>query len=990
MANEEVVGLRLQAYGAWGGTEPRFQANIEALRRIAYRPTLIIGLGGTGLTVTQKVRRRIRNFFRREDRDIFQFLVFDTIGQATSSREERLTEREFRYLGGIDGDGLIRRLESFPRLEEWWPRKDFLPGYIRYGARSVRCIGRLALFHRINTVQGDLQEAVGRAISIMAGKLIERPTTVTAAKVYIISSLCGGTGSGMFIDVAYLARNALTDQGQEVSVTGILAMPEVFFGLDRSPVQQSWWRANTYAALKELDHFMATRHYYVQYSPLQVIEQTKKPLDVCYLIGTTNERGQTLQDYEGIMEMIAEEIFTEIISPIGEQQEAIFENIDSVNHVSRDKKPAAYSSFCIASLVFLAEDLAGYCATRNHIEFVDSVLLWLSPEMEKQANRLEEQFVVSQMIREKGHDELIDYLGSDDEGNPLGGLEVYNDELRVPNDELLSTVAGIEEDRHTLLAQHARTMIKRRQEKLASVTNALYTELSNALVDSDKGLPVALRFLEVLSTQMEAYKVEEMQREEKGSSAEIAKLGKLRMGPNEDTELGEVQMRINDALSSHRFVRANRINRSVNDYSSTCTSVVRAHFELERRRQGALFYDEFQREINGLIRQLKGTEATLRNEQNNLRLRAERFVRSNRFMTGEHALAMGVVNQRQLGTLYDEYALMPNTATERRAAYQRFMAHLREKGHELATDGPSSLFVRDDGLWLSSQLYDFLGHMFIEYFTELDVISVIRKLGGEELLETYIPHLFTRAVPFWNWDETEIFGGTVAVESKNAMGIGEEEWAEEVRRQVREAFTPVETKDKYAITMLRTSHGLPLHALRPLAREWKYHSAYQEFMEQWRTGGGRPLHISKVWESSFADIHPREQMENYELFAVGLAMGDIYEKGYWYYVRPIQEPGEPAKDPYQLQHGLRQALEVFVHQPEAVKTVRQRVDEQIIESRVTIRDTLRAGRDDFYLKSREPGVHRQLFAEMKAWIEQFSERNNMPLPPVTEETEPAS
>ena len=986
-------GLDLQGYGAWGGTDPQTQADEETLTGIAYRPTLIVGLGGTGLTVVQKLRRRVRKFFPDEDRDVFQFLVFDTMPQQSSRNLERLPEREFYYLGGVDGDGLISRLERFPLLEAWWPHRDYYPGFISDGAGAVRSVGRLALFQKIDIVHGALQGAVASAVEVSAGRLTDRPIKGEKAKVYIICSLCGGTGSGLFLDMAYLARSALQAQGMEVSVSGILVMPEAFYSINRSPAQQSWWRANAYAALKELDHYMTTRRFYTQYAPFIQVDQTKRPFDICYLVGSTNERGHVLQQYDGVTEMVAEEIFTEIVSPVGDLAVAVFDDIESVQGVSRDGKPAAYSSFSIASLVFLAADLAGYCASRNLIGFVDDVLLASPTDLESRSAEMVDQFVTNQRLREKGYDDLIDYLGTGNDGRPLGGLDVFTDELRVPHSELMDTVAAIEEDRRGLLAQHEATMKKRRLEKLATVGEALKLELVNIITDPEKGLTSAARFLDVLAAQLEAYRVQEMKAEEKAWLGEIAQYGRLGAAPSEDTDLGYAKLRLSEALGSNVIGRSRRVNRGISDYSAACTSVIRAQYELQRRSQGAQFYTDLAQEIERMSRLVNTVTATLRTEQNGFRRNAERFVRSNRFMTGEYVLAMGVVDEGQLEDLYHKYLLPTETGDNRRDAFQLFLAHFRGDAEEKALTLED--LAADDGLAICRGLFAFLQLRFASAFAELDVLSVIKNIADEDQLEIYVANLFNRAVPFWNWDPTEIFGGTVSVQSVNAIGIGEREWAEQVLEHLQADFTTVETRDRHAITMLRTSHGLPLHALRALARQGGYYNAYNIFLDQWREIANkqntRPLHLSKILESEIPDIHPREHMEDYELFAVGMVMGYIYERGNWYFVQPIQVEGERARDPYQLQHGLREALEVFVRHPEAIRAVRKRTQDRFIsEGRDVVAEVLRQGRDDFFTKSQIPGARRDLYGEMMGWLEKYCLRFGISLPPPPSLEGPAS
>ncbi len=74
----------------------------------------------------------------------------------------------------------------------------------------------------------------------------------TVPRVYIVTSLAGGTGSGMFIDLAYAVRHLLTKMGQEAAeVVGLFLVP----GTEGPDPRRGPQLANAFAALTELNHF---------------------------------------------------------------------------------------------------------------------------------------------------------------------------------------------------------------------------------------------------------------------------------------------------------------------------------------------------------------------------------------------------------------------------------------------------------------------------------------------------------------------------------------------------------------------------------------------------------------------------------------------------------------------------------------------------------------------------------------------------------------
>lgn len=104
------------------------------------------------------------------------------------------------------------------------------------GAGQWRLFGRLGLFTRAPEIYTTLEKALKR-VKDAGGP--DRP-----ARVFLVCSLAGGTGSGMFWDIAFMLR--LIDPGCLSTACFLLA--EAFRGTDKADRIDP----NTYAALKEL------------------------------------------------------------------------------------------------------------------------------------------------------------------------------------------------------------------------------------------------------------------------------------------------------------------------------------------------------------------------------------------------------------------------------------------------------------------------------------------------------------------------------------------------------------------------------------------------------------------------------------------------------------------------------------------------------------------------------------------------------------------
>src|SRR5262249_22920143 len=117
----------------------------------------------------------------------------------------------------------------------------------------VRALGRLAFVDNYRAVSRRLQVELTACCAADTLNQAHRRTgsefDSSTPRVYIVTSLAGGTGSGMFVDLAYLARHLLGKMGHVPHVIGVLLVPPVEEGAKTAGL------ANTYAALTELNHF---------------------------------------------------------------------------------------------------------------------------------------------------------------------------------------------------------------------------------------------------------------------------------------------------------------------------------------------------------------------------------------------------------------------------------------------------------------------------------------------------------------------------------------------------------------------------------------------------------------------------------------------------------------------------------------------------------------------------------------------------------------
>ncbi|MGB0696209.1 MAG: tubulin-like doman-containing protein [Rhodospirillaceae bacterium] len=158
----------------------------------------------------------------------------EAIGTARKMQRNRETKQD-EILG--DGTATAKLVDSFlpisARLYD-----TLLPDgeEVRQGAGQLRALGRIGFLCGMETIHDTLENAI-RDI-----KSVGDPQSVN---VLLFGSLVGGTGAGMFLDVAIMIRNLLEPKA---NISGFFLLPEVFAAV--SDLDRIW--ANGYAALKEL------------------------------------------------------------------------------------------------------------------------------------------------------------------------------------------------------------------------------------------------------------------------------------------------------------------------------------------------------------------------------------------------------------------------------------------------------------------------------------------------------------------------------------------------------------------------------------------------------------------------------------------------------------------------------------------------------------------------------------------------------------------
>ena len=227
------------------------------------RPTLIIGLGNTGVLATRRVRRLLSQAYGECDNvPILRTLAIDTYAEnlteaVTLSSEDLdpLPEEATLPIPLNRAAYYLRPRNNGRALFEGWLDPSVLYRMPRVPETTgLRCLGRLAFYDHFRTIMqrvlAELDIATNETALAISKHTTHQEARSNLPMVYLVAGLGGGTGSGIVFDFAYALRQLMRHNGYpSPDIVGVLLAPPN----DGTVSVQA--KANTFAAITELNHY---------------------------------------------------------------------------------------------------------------------------------------------------------------------------------------------------------------------------------------------------------------------------------------------------------------------------------------------------------------------------------------------------------------------------------------------------------------------------------------------------------------------------------------------------------------------------------------------------------------------------------------------------------------------------------------------------------------------------------------------------------------
>lgn len=302
------------------------------------RRTLVIGLGGTGSNSVAYLLRDLKEAGVLDsnneilDSEPIRILAFDTddsdrLGENTSGFKG-LLRGYFVQLNQLRIERKIKEIEASPnsRYRSWYA--DISRHYIksrdaRHGVGQWRQLGRLGYVENQVLIETQIEMAFNELKSYTCEHLDS-----SDIDVYIVSSLAGGTGSGILIDIAYFLQRNFVEQDSSVRVNthAYLLLPETFSILETGGRTE----ANSYAAIKEINAFYLQTEDFVMDYPARGLLKIPKgkaiPFTTVFLFDKELSACKNLQFPEEVFEYISSVMYIRLVSSLARRALSVFQN----------------------------------------------------------------------------------------------------------------------------------------------------------------------------------------------------------------------------------------------------------------------------------------------------------------------------------------------------------------------------------------------------------------------------------------------------------------------------------------------------------------------------------------------------------------------------------------------------------------------------------------------------------------------------------------
>lgn len=339
-------------------------------------PALLIGLGGIGSEIVDNVYGRLKGTGMAEN---VEALVFDT----DIHSQKTLTNISNECKIQTSTDKTVRfALDNDPTARDWFPTHPLVEKMqMLNGAGQIRAVSRLALRSAMKAGKLNSVSAVKERLFKLGSGTSEK-----GLRIMIVSSMMGGTGSGMFLQIPLYIREIFESQfnSDKIEIQGTFILPDVLKG-SITPEQTENVYANAYASMKELNAMIMSlggdgSSINLEYKPNQLNSEGMRdialkdwPYDYCYFYDKEDTKGRVLSGFKDYINMIENNLYLQVFGPISDRMYSNF--INEMRGTIRKNGRNIYGGIGVGELCYPYDDIVDYCVYRVLAGSLDNQLL---------------------------------------------------------------------------------------------------------------------------------------------------------------------------------------------------------------------------------------------------------------------------------------------------------------------------------------------------------------------------------------------------------------------------------------------------------------------------------------------------------------------------------------------------------------------------------------------------------------------------------------
>lgn len=367
------------------------------------RQTVLVGLGGTGSRVVNNVARMLQERNHSINDGKITCVVFDT--NKSDNDLIKASGTNIPVVSTCDDKKIREYLARYAnmRVDEWCPTSPtFVDSHMKNGASEVRVKSRLAFMDTLEN--GGIQQFITAIEKVFHS----RTDTKDQLRVLVVSSLAGGTGSGMFIQISLWLRQFFESRNCDATIRGILLLPDIFVSTvedaKKNPLKKLYYYANAYAAIREVNAInkVVKEQEKAKKSGKPTLERpmiidgvfdSRKPpsrpvFDNAFFVDDQDVYGASFSKTSDYEEVAAQMVYMQLYAPMYTEMISVEDNL--YRSFEMNDEPV-YGSCGTAKLEYPTMDVVRYCALHAAVDAVAQGWHCLDREIAVEQKKLADQ-----------------------------------------------------------------------------------------------------------------------------------------------------------------------------------------------------------------------------------------------------------------------------------------------------------------------------------------------------------------------------------------------------------------------------------------------------------------------------------------------------------------------------------------------------------------------------------------------------------------------